>query len=154
MEPDAAEHPPRGLEAPTAERTPTATSGEARPTLAFFRRYGRAFEAHDAAAVAAFYVVPCLFVRDGETEAIATADGVAASVRALLDLHRAWDVARARPVEVVVLEETAGHAIARVQWRLGRARSRMTWEFATTYTLVPSGDDWLIATAVTHDAPF
>ena len=120
----------------------------------FFVRYGAAFEAYDAAAIAACYVVPCLFVRDGQTETAATPAAVAASVNELLDVHRAWDVQTARPRTVAVLEEAPAHALARVDWRLGRRGSRVAWRFSTTYTLVPSADGWRIAAAVTHDAPF
>ena len=120
----------------------------------FFDRYARAFEAYDADAIAASFLTPCLFVRDGTTEATTTTEEVTASVRALLDLHRAWDVQTAAPAEVTVLEEGTSHAIARVEWTLGRTHSRVAWSFATTYTLVPGEDDWRIASAVTHDAPF
>ncbi len=121
---------------------------------AFFERYARAFESFDAPAIGACFVTPCLFVRDGVTEAVVTAEGVDASVRALLDLHRAWDVQRVRPDTVDVLESGADHALVRVGWSLGRDRSRMTWAYPTTYTLVPASDGWRIAVAVTHDAPF
>ena len=120
----------------------------------FFERYGRAFEAYDADAITEFFLTPCLFVRGGTTEASATPEEVAASVRALLDLHRAWDVQTAAPSEVTVLEEGDHHAIARVGWMLGRTNSRVAWSFATTYTLVAGPDDWRIASAITHDAPF
>ncbi|MEM0964079.1 MAG: hypothetical protein AAGK21_16240, partial [Bacteroidota bacterium] len=116
--------------------------------------YAAAFEAYDADAIARQYVTPCLFVRDAETVAITDAEGVIESVRQLLDLHRAWDVQTAEPSEVALLEQTPTHAVARVDWRLGRTKSRVSWSFATTYTLVPSDDSWRIAAAVTHDAPF
>ena len=121
----------------------------------FFARYARAFEAYDAEAVAACYAAPCLLVRDGTTVAHGAPEAVEASVRALLDLHRAWDVQTAQPAEVVVLEAAPGHAVARVDWRLGRTKSRVAWTFSTTYTLVPgAAGGWRIAVAVTHDAPF
>ncbi len=120
----------------------------------FFERYARAFEAYDAPAIAACYATPCLFVREAQTVAVDGAEGVVESVRALLDLHRAWDVQTAAPAEVVVMEQSPTHAVARVGWRLGRTRSRVAWSFATTYTLVPTDDDWRIVVAVTHDAPF
>ena len=124
---------------------------EVRP---FFERYGRAFEAYNAEAIAAAYVAPCLFVRDGQTVAAGTSEAVLESVHALLDIHRAWDVKVARPAEVALLEQTPTHALVRVGWKLGRPGSRVEWSFATTYTLVPGADDWQIAVAVTHDAPF
>lgn len=120
----------------------------------FFERYAQAFEAYDADTIAAYFATPCLFVRDGETVALGSADAVAQSVRSLLDLHRAWDVQTARASEVAVLEQEPHHALARVGWRLGRAGSRVAWSFATTYTLVPRDDDWRVVVAVTHDAPF
>ena len=120
----------------------------------FFERYAQAFEAYDAEAVAACYATPCLLLRDGTTVTHESAESVAGSVRALLDLHRAWDVQTAAPVEVAVHEAGAGHAIARVDWRLGRKGSRVAWTYPTTYTLVPAAGDWRIAVAVTHDAPF
>ena len=120
----------------------------------FFKRYARAFADYDAGAIAACYVVPCLLVRDGAPVSLATEDELTASVAALLDLHRAWDVQTVRPAEVALLEQGPDHATARVDWRLGRSRSRMAWTFATTYTLVPSDDSWRLAVAVTHDAPF
>lgn len=120
----------------------------------FFDGYARAFAAYDADAIAACYVVPCLFVRDGQPVSAATEAELAASVAALLDLHRAWDVQTVRPDEVAVLEQGPDHATARVGWRLGRTTSRMAWTFATSYTLVPAGDGWRVAVAVTHDAPF
>ena len=119
----------------------------------FFDAYARAFEAYDADAIVACYVVPCLFVRDGQSVAVPSEAGVTESVAALLDLHRAWDVQTVRPDAVTVLEEGPGHTLTRVDWRLGRSASRMGWSFATTYTLVP-GDAWRIAVAITHDAPF
>ncbi len=124
---------------------------EVRP---FFEAYGRAFEAFEAETIAASYVTPCLFVRDGVTVAASTPDAVLESVHALLDLHRAWDVKTARPDKVALLERTPGHALVRVDWTLGRPGSRVEWSFATTYTLVPAADGWQIAVAVTHDAPF
>ena len=140
----------------SAEEPRADVSADLRP---FFARYARAFEAYDAGAVAACYAVPCLLVRDGATVAHAAVEGVEASVRALLDLHRAWDVQTARPAEVLVLEATPDHAVARVDWRLGRAKSRVAWTFSTTYTLVPAATaggaaGWRVAVAVTHDAPF
>ena len=120
----------------------------------FFDDYARAFAAYDADAIAACYVVPCLLVRDGAPVSVATAEGLAGSIAALLDLHRAWDVQTVRPAEVAVLEHGPDHATARVDWRLGRAASRMAWTFATTYTLVPGAGGWRVAVAVTHDAPF
>lgn len=128
---------------------------DAAPDLVpFFERYGQAFEAYDAATIAACYLTPCLFVRDGHTEVRATPEAVAESVEALLALHRAWDVQKARPDEVVVLEDGPAHAVVRVDWQLGRPRTRLRWLFSTTYTVVPDADDWKIAVAVTHDAPF
>lgn len=120
----------------------------------FFDRYAQAFEAYDADAITSFFQTPCLFVREGTTEASATPEDVAHSVRLLLDVHRAWDVQTAEPDDVAVLEEGAHHAIARVGWKLGRTNSRVAWSFATTYTLVAGADDWRIASAITHDAPF
>lgn len=120
----------------------------------FFEAYARAFEAYDADAIAERFLTPCLFVREGTTETAATPGAVAASVAALLDLHRAWDVQTAEPADVTVLEESGHHAITRVAWKLGRANSRVAWDYATTYTLVRDGADWRIAAAVTHDAPF
>lgn len=119
----------------------------------FFEAYARAFAAYDADAIAATYVTPCLFVRDGVPVAASDADGIAQSVDALLALHRAWDIQTVKASEVTLLEQGPGHALARVDWRLGRKKSRMAWTFATTYTLVP-GDGWRIAAAITHDAPF
>lgn len=121
---------------------------------AFFERYARAFEAYDADAIVAVFTMPCLFVRDGATEAVGTPEALRESVDALLQLHRAWDVQRARPDDVHVLEATDGHAVVRVDWRLGRKRTRIRWTFSTTYTLVPGPDDWRVAAAITHDAPF
>ena len=120
----------------------------------FFKRYAKAFEAFDTDAIAGRFATPCLFVRDGVTEAATTPEAVAASVEALLALHRAWDVQRVRVAEITLLQHGPHHTIARVDWALGRRGSRMRWTYATTYTLVPAGDDWHIAVAVTHDAPF
>ncbi len=119
----------------------------------FFEAYARAFAAYDAGAIAAAYVTPCLFVRDGVPVGAADAEALVESVDALLALHRAWDIQTVEAHDVTVLEQGPGHALARVDWRLGRTTSRMAWDFATTYTLVP-GDDWRIAVAITHDAPF
>lgn len=132
-----------------------AGSADGGGLTAFFRQYAKAFEAYDAEAIAVSYVTPCLFVRDGQTTAAATPAAILESVRALLDLHRAWDVQKARVGVVTVLEREATHALARVDWTLGRAKSRMRWRFATTYTLVPDDEHgWRIASAITHDAPF
>ena len=120
----------------------------------FFERYARAFADYDAGAIAACYVVPCLFVRDGMPVAVSTEGGLAESVGSLLALHRAWDVQTVQADEVTLLEQGPGHALARVDWRLGRTSSRMAWAFATTYTLVPADDGWRVAVAITHDAPF
>ena len=120
----------------------------------FFERYARAFEAYDTGAIVGVFTTPCLFVRDGTTEAVETPEALHESVEALLQLHRAWDVQKTRPRDVHVLEVTEGHAVVRVDWRLGRKRTRIRWGFSTTYTLVPGADDWRIATAITHDAPF
>ncbi|MDT0632000.1 DUF4440 domain-containing protein [Rubrivirga sp. S365] len=123
----------------------------------FFERYAEAFVAYDAGAIAACYLTPSLLVRDGQAEVLGTAEAVAESVEALLALHRAWDVQKVQPDGVEVLEDGPAHAVVRVDWQLGRPRTRLRWLFATTYTLVPAadgGDGWRIAVAVTHDAPF
>ena len=131
------------------------TDDAAAPDLEpFFARYARAFVDYDAEAIAGCYLTPCLLVRDGQGEALATADAVTSSVEALLALHRAWDVQKVKPNEVELLEDGPGHAVVRVDWKLGRPRTRLRWLFSTTYTVVPDGDDWRIAVAVTHDAPF
>ena len=127
---------------------------EAEMLAPFFARYAEAFEAFDAPAIAGHFVTPCLFVREGVTEAALTPETVAESAEALLALHRAWDVQKVRVAEITLLQHGPTHTLARVDWALGRRGSRMRWTYATTYTLVPSGDDWRIAVAVTHDAPF
>ena len=86
--------------------------------------------------------------------ALGTAEAVTESVEALLALHRAWDVQKVHPDGVEVLEDGPAHAVVRVEWQLGRPRTRLRWLFATTYTLVPTDGGWRIAVAVTHDAPF
>lgn len=120
----------------------------------FFEAYAQAFEAFDAPAIAAHFVTPCLFVREGATEAAGSTEAVAESAEALLALHRAWDVQHVRVAEITLLQHGPRHTMARVDWALSRRGSRMRWTYATTYTLVPGGDDWRIAVAVTHDAPF
>lgn len=130
------------------------TTLQAEALAPFFERYAQAFEAFDADAIAERFAVPCLFVRDGVTEAATSRQTVTDSVEALLALHRAWDVQRARIAEITLLQHGPHHTMARVDWALSRRGSRMRWTYATTYTLVPWGDDWHIAVAVTHDAPF
>lgn len=120
----------------------------------FFEDYARAFEAYDADAIASTFATPCLFVRDGTTEVRDSEAGLRESIEALLKLHRAWDVQKAEPDDLHVLEATETHALVRVDWRLGRKRTRIRWVFSTTYTLVQAGDGWRIASAITHDAPF
>ena len=54
------------------------------------------------------------------------------------------------------IEAAPAHRVVRVDWRLGRRASRLRWTYTTTYVLVPDADetDWLVAAALTHDAPF
>lgn len=122
----------------------------------YFMRYGAAFEAYDADAIAAFFALPALFVRDGVPVGVATPEALRESIDGLLALHRAWDVEKARVAYVEELEAAPGHRLARVDWRLGRRVSRLGWTYATTYVLVPdeTDDGWQIAAALTHDAPF
>lgn len=122
----------------------------------YFSRYGAAFEAYDADAIAAHFALPALFVRDGVTVPVDSREALLESVEGLLALHRAWDVEKARVAHVTELESAPGHRIARVDWRLGRRVSRLGWTYATTYVLVPDDteDGWQIAAALTHDAPF
>ncbi len=122
----------------------------------YFKRYGDAFEAYDADAIASHFALPALFVRDGVTVHVDSREALMESVESLLALHRAWDVEKARVAHVTELEAAPGHRIARVDWRLGRRLSRLGWTYATTYVLVPdeTEDGWQIAAALTHDAPF
>jgi hypothetical protein len=123
----------------------------------FFDAYAKAFEAYDAAAVAGFFALPCLFVRGGESETVDDAPALVESVEQLLDLHRAWKVQTARLAAFATLEDTPQHRIVRVTWRLGRTLSRVRWTYATTYVLVPDDGGprpWRIVSAISHDAPF
>ncbi len=122
----------------------------------YFTRYGAAFEAYDADAIAAHFALPALFVRDGVPVGVSTPEALVESVDGLLALHRAWDVEKARVAAVTELERAPGHILARVDWRLGRRVSRLGWTYSTTYVLVPddTDDGWRIAVALTHDAPF
>jgi len=126
---------------------------------AYFDRYAAAFEAYDGPAVVAHYAVPALFVRDGVPTSIGTADGLLDSVERLLDLHRAWGVETSRVAGLTEIEAAPAHRVVRVDWRLGRRASRVRWTYTTTYVLVPGADGvdgagWLVAAALTHDAPF
>lgn len=120
----------------------------------YFERYAGAFEAFNTEEIVAHYAVPCLFVRGGQTDVCASIDALRVSVEALLDLHKTWDVRRAKLKELSVLETAPEHLIVRADWRLGR-RGRIRWSYATTYVLVPADEgEWRIASALTHDAPF
>lgn len=120
----------------------------------FFERYAAAFEAYDAGAVAAHFAVPALLVRDGVPATLDSDAAVLDSVERLLDLHRAWGVETSRVAGLTEIEAAPAHRLARVDWRLGRRASRLRWTYSTTYVLVPAADDWRIAAALTHDAPF
>jgi ketosteroid isomerase-like protein len=120
----------------------------------YFERYAGAFETFDASAIAGHYAMPCLFIRGGQTDICASADALHVSVEALLDLHKTWDVRRAKLKALHVLETAPDHLIVRADWRLGR-KGRIRWAYSTTYVLVPASEgDWRIASALTHDAPF
>ena len=121
---------------------------------AYFERYATAFEAYDAAAIAAHYAVPALLVRDGVPTTLSTPEAVLDSVERLLDLHRAWGVETSRVAAVAEVEAAPEHRIARVDWRLGRRASRVRWTYTTTYVLVQADADGRIVAALTHDAPF
>lgn len=120
----------------------------------YFEHYAAAFETFDTDQIVAHYALPCLFVRGGQTDMCDSIDTLRVSVEALLDLHKTWDVRRARLKTIEVLESAPEHLIARADWRLGR-KGRIRWAYATTYVLVPAEEDaWRIASALTHDAPF
>jgi hypothetical protein len=130
---------------------------------AYFARYAAAFEAYDGPAVVAHYAVPALFVRDGVPTTLHSSEELLDSVERLLDLHRAWGVETSRVAGLMEIEAAPAHRVVRVDWRLGRRASRLRWTYSTTYVLVPgplgpAGDDadagWLVAAALTHDAPF
>ena len=133
---------------------PVTSAPGADDLLPFFERYAAAFEAYDAGAVAAHFAAPALLVRDGVPATLGDAAAVLDSVERLLDLHRAWGVETSRVAGLALIEAAPAHRLARVDWRLGRRASRLRWTYATTYVLVPAGDDWRIAAALTHDAPF
>ena len=120
----------------------------------YFERYASAFETFDASAIAEHYAMPCVFIRGGQTDACTSSDALRVSVEALLDLHKTWDVRRAKLKKIDVLETAPEHLIVRADWRLGR-KGRIRWAYSTTYVLIPASDgDWQIASALTHDAPF
>ncbi|MEO0556596.1 MAG: hypothetical protein AAF170_00290 [Bacteroidota bacterium] len=120
----------------------------------YFERYAGAFEAFDASAIAEHYTMPCLFVRGGQPDVCTSPEALQVSIEALLDLHKTWDVRRAKLKTLEILETAPDHLIVRADWRLGR-KGRIRWAYATTYVLVPTSDgDWRIASALTHDAPF
>lgn len=121
----------------------------------FFGAYAEAFERYDAPTIAAYYAIPSLLTRGGETAAIGTPEAALASVDRLLAAHRAWGVETVAAEDVALVETAPDHLVARVDWQLGRTSSRVTWRFATTYVLLPhDGESWQIAAALTHDSPF
>lgn len=120
----------------------------------YFERYAGAFEAFDASSIAGHFAMPCLFIRGGQPDVCTTNEALRVSVEALLDLHKTWDVRRAKLHSVTVLETGPNHLIVRIDWRLGR-KGRIRWAYSTTYVLIPAKEgNWRIASALTHDAPF
>ena len=120
----------------------------------YFERYAGAFEAFDVDSIVAHYALPCLFIRGGQPEVSASEEALRVSVASLLDLHKTWDVRRAKLKKTEVLESAPDHMIVRADWRLGR-KGRIRWSYSTTYVLVPAEEgNWRIASALTHDAPF
>lgn len=124
------------------------------PIRSMFGAYAKAFEAYDVEAISVFFQLPCQFVRGGQAEAVTTHEALLHSIGQLLDLHRAWKVQTSRMAAHVILEESEHHQIIRVTWRLGREESRVRWTYATSYVLVPDGDNRRIVSAISHDAPF
>ncbi|GAB5536043.1 MAG: hypothetical protein Rubg2KO_22920 [Rubricoccaceae bacterium] len=134
--------------------TATLTEVSADTLRLYFERYAGAFEAFNTEEIVGHYAVPCLFVRGGQTDVCASTEALRVSVEALLDLHKTWDVRRAKLKALDVLETAPEHLIVRADWRLGR-KGRIRWAYATTYVLVPAEvHEWRIASALTHDAPF
>ncbi len=104
----------------------------------YFERYAGAFEAFDASSIAEHYAMPCLFIRGGQTDACTSADALRVSVEALLDLHKTWDVRRARLKALHILETAPDHLIVRADWETAKElemRRALAEKFAQNHWL-------------------
>jgi hypothetical protein len=116
---------------------------------AFFQRYAAAFDAGNAAAIAAFYHVPCLLIRSGSAVAFPSADALASNLRALVALYASQGYARARFAEPSTVFLDRDLALVTIAWTI-ELRDGGTQSFRNTYELCELDGRWGIVVSTQH----
>lgn len=117
-----------------------------------FAAYAHAFDAFDAAGIAAFYHLPCLMVRASSVALFTTCDALQKNMEDLLAMHRLQDFGTAEFADLHVVDLEDALAIVAVTWTIHTRAHAVLWQFGTTYNLLRTTDGWKILVATTHTA--
>lgn len=126
-------------------------SGHTFDVAAFVNGYVTAFEARDAAGVAAFYHVPCLSVRGGgEVNVFTSASDLERFFAQVLDFYVNDGMATFVALDPNISE--LGKAAVRFtcRWEMKRHDGSLIREWSQSYLFQRNADRWRIITSVFH----
>ncbi len=116
---------------------------------AFFDSYRTAFDALDAAAVAAHFAVPSMLI-DEKAHTWASQDDVIADVQKLLTLYRNSGFVSATYEVANSLPQGEDGVTANLYWTIARS-SGTPWRFHTGYTLRRFDEQWKIVLCIAYE---
>lgn len=117
----------------------------------FFAHYADRYMARDVDAVTDLYDAPFLAVRGGSAIHLGDRVAVAEHLTGLMDAYRKAGAAQAEIIDLDVLEQGDGAALATVRWNVLSAAGDLIRDFRTSYQLV-GPEPWRIVSYVNHDA--
>jgi hypothetical protein len=117
----------------------------------FFEGYASAYDAFDAAAIAAHFAVPAYILhQDRAAPAFATREALVANMERLNTINRESRYGRATfaPPFVVAFAPTLVQAT--VPWTVHDVDGGVLWRFTCTYNLIRTDDSWKIVLCTNH----
>ena len=116
----------------------------------YFSRYADRYMAGDVNAIADMYEAPFLAVRGGAAFHLADRAAVVDHLATLMAAYRSAGAAAANIVDVEVLTQGDGAALATVRWDVRSASGELVRDFRTSYQFA-GPEPWRIVSYVNHD---
>ena len=116
----------------------------------FFGRYAELYMAGDAESTADMCATPFLAVRSGTAIHLVDRAALVGHLANNMAAYQSAGAASATIVEIDLLEQGGGAALATVRWRVVAKDGTIARDFRTSYQLV-AADPWRILSYVNHD---
>jgi hypothetical protein len=130
---------------------PPADPALAAEIARYFEGYASAYDAFDAAAIAAHFAVPSYILhQDRAAPAFATREALVANMERLNAINRESRYGRATFAPPSVIAFAPGHVLATVPWTIRDVDGAVLWRFTCTYNLVLQDDGWKIVVCTNH----